>query len=110
MPILSTECCFVLITSRDPELVVGICHIEAGVVLGILEAVKKLGHKGEGITVLNCNLIELTIIDTKAEGAIWLFDEENGRSEGRLGGTDEPFGNHFINVLFENESSDLDML
>ena len=77
MAIASTERGFVFVAFRNPQLVICICHIQPSKVFRIFEAVEKLRDEWEGIAVLDCDVVELAIVDTKMEGAIRLFDEEN---------------------------------
>jgi hypothetical protein len=99
--IASTKGGLVFIAGCDPELVICIGEIQTGVVFGALETIKELRHQGESIAILGGDLIELAIIDAETERTIRFLDKEDGRTEGRLGGTDEAFRNHCIDVVFE---------
>jgi hypothetical protein len=100
--IAGTKGGFVFIAFCNPKLVVCICHIEACEVLGVLETIEKLRDEREGISILDGDIVELAIINTKAEGAIRLFDKENRGAERRLRRTNESFGNHVVDIVLQS--------
>ena len=73
-----------------------------GEVFRIFEEVKKLGDEREGIAILDGDIVELVIIDTKEERAVRLFDEENGGIEGSLRWTNESFGYHIVDIILQS--------
>lgn len=75
MAITRTESGFPLIAGSYSKLVVRVLHIEARVVLGILEAIEQLGDERERITIFDGKGVELPIIDDKPERTISFLDE-----------------------------------
>jgi hypothetical protein len=67
MSIPRTERCLVLIAIRNSELIVGVGEVKACKVLRAFEAIEEFGHEGKGIAVLDRDVVEFAIIDTKAE-------------------------------------------
>ena len=100
--IAGTESGFVFVAFCNPQLVVCIHHIQPGKVFRIFEAVEKLRDEREGIAVLDCDVVELVIVDTKTEGAIRLFDEENWGTKGGLRWANESFGDHVVDIILQS--------
>src|SRR5277367_470544 len=61
--IASTEGGFVFIAFCDPQLIVRICHIEARKVFSAFETIEELRDERESVTILDCDIIELAVID-----------------------------------------------
>lgn len=51
--------------------------------------------------VFDGDVVQLVIVNSKVEGAIWLFDERNRGSKVRLGRANETLGNHAVDIVFE---------
>src|SRR5271170_8005748 len=61
--IASTEGSFVFIAFCNPQLIVRICHIEARKVFSAFETIAELRDERESVTILDCDIIELAVID-----------------------------------------------
>ena len=86
--LVSLECGLPLIALLDLHIVEPPAEVKYGEELGTTEVGQDVGDKGEGVGVLDCDLIQLLIVLYKAEGTILLLDEEHGGSHGGLGRTD----------------------
>lgn len=89
--VASAESGFPLVTLLDSYEVVGPTEVEFGEDLGTAEAVDGLSNEGKGSSVLDGNLVEASVVDTKSQAVVLLFDEEDRSACGRLGGLDEAF-------------------
>jgi len=80
--ITSTEGGLVFIAVCNPELVICVGHIQARKSISAFEAIEELRNEWEGVTVLDGDIVELSIIDAETEGTIRLFDEEDRGAKG----------------------------
>ena len=59
------------------HLIIPRTEIELGKELGVVQLVQKFLYNWDGELVLQCALVEGSVINTKAPSAIGLHDEEN---------------------------------
>ena len=86
--LVGLECSLPLITLLDPHVVEPPVEVEYGEELSATEAGQDIGDKGEGVGVLDGDLVQLPIVLHKAKRAVLLLNEEHGGSHGGLGRTD----------------------
>jgi hypothetical protein len=80
---------------------IGCPEIDLGVNAGSLRRIKEVGGQREWIPVLLRNPIQGPVINTKAEGTIFLFYEQDRSSMGGTGGANKSYGDVFIDELAE---------
>lgn len=83
------ESSFPFIAFLDSDVVVTPSYVELGEVARSLQSVDDVSDQGEWVAILDCVLVETSIVLDKAERSILLFDEEDGGSNGGLGGTNQ---------------------
>src|SRR5260221_14167323 len=85
---VSLECSLPLIALLDLHIVEPPAEVKYGEELSTTEAGQDIGDKGEGVGVLDCDLIQLPIVLYKVKQTILLLDEEHRGSHRGLGWTD----------------------
>ena len=98
---VGTECCFVLIALLDPDIVVSPPHVKFGEELGVLGGVNELLNQGKWVLVLDCPLIEASVILDRAQGAILLLNKEERGCHRGLGWSDAAVLQVLIQELFQ---------
>ena len=91
----------------DADKVVSAPKVELGEDFGAAKSIERFADERQSRAVLDRDLVEAAVVDTKAKGAVLLFDEQDGgagRGSGRL---DEAFGQVFIEPLSECLKFDL---
>ena len=78
MPELAIEGCFGNIFGFDSDLMVCAVEVDFGEVFCISKFVDEFIYSGEWIAVFDCKFIEGAVVNTEAEGTIFLFGEEDG--------------------------------
>jgi hypothetical protein len=92
MTIAGAEGGLVDVSVMDPDLVVAMAKVDLGEDGGAVKAVKELIDAGEGVGIFDRGVVDGAVVDAKAEGAILLFDEEDGGAKGRDGLADVAAG------------------
>jgi hypothetical protein len=97
--ILGVKGCESLMTFSDLNVVVAITKVDFSINRGTMKAIKELIDEGERVVDLLHNLIECMIVNTQVEPAIlfFFFCEQDWHACRGGGGTDEPFGEEFVN-------------
>jgi hypothetical protein len=85
----------------DADLVVSGAKVDLAEDSGSLQAVEQFVNPGEGIAVLDGDVVESTIINTHTHGAVFLLHEQDGSTERRLGRSDEASGGQLGQLLPE---------
>src|SRR5258707_10523649 len=85
---VSPECGLPLITLLDLHIVEPPAEVKYGEELGATEASQDIRDEGEGVGVLDCDLIQLLIVLYEAKQTILLLDEEHRGSHRGLGWMD----------------------
>jgi len=85
---VSPECSLPLITLLDLHIVEPPAEVEYGEELGTTEVGQDIGDEGEGVGVLDHDLIQLLIVLYEAKQTILLLDEEHRGSHRGLGWMD----------------------
>src|SRR5258708_15816397 len=85
---VSPECSLPFITLLDPHVVEPRAEVKYGEELSTMEVGQDIGDKGEGVGVLDCDLVQLLIVLYEAKQTILLLDEEHRGSHGGLGWMD----------------------
>src|SRR6266436_3165512 len=86
--LVSPECGLPLITLLDPHVVEPPAEVEYGEELSTMEAGQDIGDEGEGVGVLDCDLVQLLIVLYEVKRTILLLDEEHRGSHRGLGWMD----------------------
>src|ERR1700731_4538766 len=73
------------------EQVVTISHIQGREPFCLSDLVQKLRDQGEGVSILDRDLVDSPVIHAETEAAVGLLDEEDGGTGGGLGVSDDPF-------------------
>ena len=81
--LVGDEGCLPLMTIFDVDIVVPPSNIKLSEVVSIFQLVHEVGDEGKGIGILGGVFIEVSVVLTRAEFSIFLFDKEE---RGRLGG------------------------
>ncbi len=76
-PLVSLECSLPLVPFLDLHIVEAPSEVKHGEEFGVMEAGQNVGDKGEGVGVLDHDLIQLLIILYEAEQTIFLLDKEH---------------------------------
>jgi hypothetical protein len=93
---------FPFITRSDPDIEVAYPEVDFGVNTTFSSTVEEIGDEGERVAVFLGNFVEPTIVDAKAESAVF-FPDEDDRSTTRCAGLADPtFVDVFINELSES--------
>ena len=80
---------------------VAAAQVDLAEVLGSLQPIEQLIDQRKRIAVLDGDVVERTIVDTHAHGAIFLLDEQDRSAEGRLARLDEACLDEFLQLLLE---------
>jgi len=73
------------------EQVVTISHVQGREAFCLTDLVQELRDQGEGVSVLDRDLVDSAVIHAETEAAVSLLDKEDGGTGGGLGVSDEPF-------------------
>ena len=65
-----------------------------------MKFIKKLIHFGQGVFILNYDIVELAVVYVETPGPIFLFHEDNGRSKWAVAWFDDPISQHLLNLPF----------
>jgi hypothetical protein len=71
-------------------------EIYLGEYFSFAETVHDVVNKRNGVSVLDGNMVESSVVDAKAERAVLLPNEEDGHAGGRQRGTDESFAQQVV--------------
>lgn len=96
--VLGLEDYFPFGTFTNSYPVVCIFQIQQSKMLGLISTIKQLANQEERILVLDCQVIEATIVDTKAETSIGLVIEEDWCPSWWFGRPDKAVGQIYFNV------------
>ena len=66
------------------DIVVSPSYVKFSEILGILEGVEEIRNKREWVAILDCDVIEFSIILHGLEGSIFFLDEEERRGHWRF--------------------------
>ena len=67
-----------LVSFSNANLVVGITEVDLGEVAGLRKTIEELCDEGMRLAVLDRDLVESSVVDTKVKRAILLLDEQDG--------------------------------
>jgi len=81
--VTTAEGSFPLVSRSDPNEVVCSTKIKFGEEFCLGESIEGFGDEGEGVAILEGDLVESSVVDAKAERSVLLFDEKDGSSSGR---------------------------
>src|SRR6201999_4143677 len=65
------------------------------------EAIEEFVDSREGIPILVCELVDTPIIDAEAKRTVLLLCKDDRSASGRLRGTNEPFGEVFVDKILD---------
>src|SRR5258708_829385 len=85
---VSLECSLPLIALLDPHIVEPPTEVKYGEELGTMEVGQDIRDEGEGVGVLDCDLVQLPIVLYEVKQTILLLDEEHRGSHRGLGWRD----------------------
>src|SRR5258708_1072051 len=86
--LVSPECGLPFIALLDPHVVEPPVEVEYSEELSTMEVGQDIGDKGEGVGVLDCDLIQLLIVLYEVKQTILLLDKEHSGSHRGLGWMD----------------------
>ena len=69
---------FPLIAILDVNIVVSPLNVKLGKMMSVFQLVYKIGDEGKGVCVISSMFAEVSIVLTRVEFAILLFDKEEG--------------------------------
>ncbi|KAJ0582257.1 hypothetical protein HanHA300_Chr04g0150211 [Helianthus annuus] len=98
MSIASTKSGFGNVLFEDSKLMIARTKINFGETGSALELIKEIVDTRKRVTILDGEFVELTIIDTHAERAIFLFNEEHGSTPWRGTWTNETLLEEFLKL------------
>jgi len=87
----SSESCLPFFSFGHSEQVVTISHVQGREAFCLTDLVQELRDQGEGVSVLDRDLVDSAVIHAETEAAVSLLDKEDGGTGGGLGVSDEPF-------------------
>src|SRR6185369_5136653 len=99
--IARAESGFPFVSFSNMNEVVGMSEVEGCVDSSFSGGLEKVGNQRKRIAILFRDLIETSVIDTKAKGSIFLVDEEDGCTVRGRGRSNEANGQVFVNELAE---------
>jgi hypothetical protein len=71
-----------LVTRADANKVVSRTKIDLGEILSALDAVEEYGGEGKRVAILDGARVEVAVVDAWTQGAVCLFNEEDGGATG----------------------------
>ena len=105
MTIASSEGCFRNITISDFKLMMTRSKVYLGEMASILKLVKQVINPGDGILILDCDLVQLSIVNEHSERIIFLPYEKNDSPHGEILGLMKPLSRRYFNFPFNSSSS-----
>ena len=80
---------------------VAAAQVDLAEVLGALQPIEQLVHTRQRVLVLDGDVVQRAVVDAHAHGAILLLDEQDRRTERRLGRLDEAGLDQFLELLLQ---------
>ena len=77
MTIPSSERCLQNVTFFDSELMIARSEVYLKETIGTLKLVEQVINTGDGILILDCDFVQLTVVDAHSERTIFLSHEKN---------------------------------
>ena len=90
-PSITDESCLPLVPISNANVIVARSNVEFGEVFGPFQFVQKFGDEREGISVLSCPFVQISIVLARSELPVLFPYEEEGRCLRRLRGSDVSF-------------------
>ena len=91
---------FPLVTIFDVNVVVPPADVKLSKQFGIFEFVNEVGDEGEWVGVAGCMFIQVSVVLTGAETAVFLFNEKEWRCLGGVQRTDLSAVKVFLKEVF----------
>lgn len=95
--VTSSEGGFPLITFGDPNEMISVSQVDLGINACFARDIEEVRNERKRISIFLRNVVEATIIHTKTEVTILLFDEKDGSTVRGFGGTNETHREIFVN-------------
>ena len=74
---VGSECSLIFISFSKMNIIVPLLHIKLDDVLGLSNHIKQFKDKWQGIAILFCHIIDLSIVNDQPESTILLLDKED---------------------------------
>src|SRR3954469_14308492 len=101
VPITSSECGLRNVFLSHPQLVVTGPQINLREELSTLEMIKQLIYPWHRVLVLDCDCIQLTIVNAQPKRPVLLFGEQSRRRPWRSAMTDEAQSQQLLNLFIQ---------
>ena len=96
------KCCLPFVAFVDSDKMVGVFKVDFGVYLGFSWSIQEVRYEWQWVSVLFCNSIQSSEIDTKPKGTVFLRSEEDWCSMRRIRWRDKTGFDMLIDKILES--------